>query len=475
MDLTLFPPTMKTISLSLLLLLTTLLAHGQTITGQWNGLLTVPGAQLRLVANIARADTGYTATLDSPDQGAKGIPITSVRFADSTLTFAIAPARITYTGRLTPGGTMAGTFTQGGRSFPLTLSRGVPVKTRKARPQEPVPPYPYKSEEVTFVNPAAGVTLAGTLTLPAQAGPYPVVVLLSGSGPQNRNEELMDHRPFLVLADFLTRNGIAVLRYDDRGTAQSTGDFGRATSVDFAADAEAAVNYLLTRADVDHRRVGLVGHSEGGLLAPMVAAQAKTVAFIVLLAGPGLPGDQILLLQSALIAKANGVGQAQIERATRTNKGLYGLIRQAANTDTLRSALRTYLTRDVAADSASQRLSDAKKTEFVNGQVQVLTSPWYLNFVRYDPAPALQKVTCPVLALNGEKDVQVSPDENLVAIARALKAGRNRDVTIKKLPGLNHLFQECTTGLPDEYEKIDQTFSPVALTEILTWLQARIK
>ncbi|MDZ7716434.1 MAG: alpha/beta fold hydrolase [Balneolaceae bacterium] len=280
---------------SFLLIASSLFA--QDITGQWNGVLNVMGSQLELVFHIEETDNGYSATFDSPDQGAMGIPFSSASFSDDTLRLAASNISATYKGVL-KADSLIGTWSQGGQSFPLNMSRNEVKKEEPKRPQEPEKPYPYYEEEVTFKNEKDSLTLAGTLTIPEKTGSYPAVILISGSGAQNRNEEILGHKPFLVLADHLTRNGIAVLRYDDRGTAESTGDHSTATSKDFAQDVISAIEYLQSREEIDSDNIGLVGHSEGGLIAPMVANDTDDVAFIVMLAGPGVPGKEISLMQA---------------------------------------------------------------------------------------------------------------------------------------------------------------------------------
>jgi hypothetical protein len=273
---------MKAILALLMMLTTTLFVNAQDITGQWNGVLQVQGMQLRVVFNVSKTDNGYSSTMDSPDQGAKGIPVTNTSFENAKVRFEVANARIEYLGELKEN-KIVGTFKQGGQA--------------QKRPQEPTKPYPYYSEDVTFQNTKAGIALSGTLTLPKKEGVFPVAILISGSGPQNRDEELLGHKPFLVISHYLTRNGIGVLRYDDRGVAQSTGDFKTATSADFATDVESAMAYLKTRKEIHKRKIGLIGHSEGGIIAPMVASKNKDVSFMVLLAGTGIRGDKLLLLQ----------------------------------------------------------------------------------------------------------------------------------------------------------------------------------
>lgn len=441
----------------------------QDITGHWNGVLKVSGIQLRVVFNITKTETGYTSTMDSPDQGAKGIPVTSTTFENSILNLKVSNAGIEYKGEF-KADSITGTFTQRGQSFAMNLKRDNNEKPALIRPQEPVKPYPYYSEEVTFRNEKANLLLAGTLTLPAKEGIFPVVVLISGSGPQNRDEELLGHKPFLVLSDYLTRNGIAVLRYDDRGVAKSEGDFKTATSLDFASDAEAAVSYLKTRKEIDKKKIGLIGHSEGGIIAPMVASKSKDISFIVLMAGTGIPGNQILLLQQELIGKASGASGSDLDKSHEINSAIFDIVIKSNNTDTLRNELTGFLMQKLKESADSQKPEGISDSDFVKSQVDQISTPWMQYFIKYDPAPTLKKVKCRVLALNGEKDLQVPANENLPAIESALLKSGNKNVTTKEFPNLNHLFQECKTGLPAEYAQIEQTISPVVLVEIVKWI-----
>ena len=288
------------------------LGYSQSVLGDWNGILNIQGTQLRIVFHISETGGTYTATLDSPDQKAFGIPAGETTFAENNLEIKLPNLAAQY--KDAAAQVVDGTFSQGGATFSLKLTREEQEKQELKRPQNPVAPFPYAQEDVTYDNPAAqGVTLAGTLTLPKGDGPFPAVILISGSGPQNRDEELLGHKPFLVIADHFTRNGIAVLRFDDRGVGQSTGDFATATSADFATDVQAGVEYLKTRKEINARKIGLAGHSEGGLIAPMVAAKSADVAFIVLMAGPGVSGDKVIRLQSRLISKAEGKSEQEIK------------------------------------------------------------------------------------------------------------------------------------------------------------------
>lgn len=457
---------MKRISLFLLTLLIAFAGFSQDITGKWNGMLKVQGVQLRLVFNITKTDAGYTSTMDSPDQGAVGIPVTSTVFESPNLTLKIDAAMIVYSAELKDG-KFTGMFKQGGLTADLDLSReelAAPVTKRK---QDPVKPYPYESEDVTFNN-GPDVRLAGTLTLPGKSGKYPAVILISGSGPQNRDEELMGHKPFLVLSDYLTRQGIAVLRYDDRGTAASTGNFRNATTADLATDAEAALAYLKTRKEIDATKIGLCGHSEGGIIAPLVASRSTDVAFIVMMAGTGMPGLELLPLQSALIAKASGASETDLQRSEKINKKLFGLVASTPNEEELRTRLNAYLTEVIDEMPSMDKPKELSDAEFISMLVNQIANPWMMYFLNYDPIPALKKVTCPVLAVNGTLDLQVPYKENLGPIRKALK--KNKAVTIVEFPGMNHLFQECTTGAPSEYAQIEETLSEKMLKVLGDWV-----
>lgn len=450
----------------ILLFLASCTMFGQEITGQWNGVLKVPGGQLRIVFNISNTDNGYTTTMDSPDQEAKGIPVTTTSFENAVLKLQIPAATIRYEGTLKDQ-VLVGNFMQNGLSFPLDMSRGTVETKTIVRPQEPQKPYPYYTEEVVFENKTDKNILAGTLSLPQKEGRFPAVILITGSGPQNRDEELFGHKPFLVLADYLTKKGIAVLRFDDRGVAKSTGDFKTATTMDFAKDVQAGVDYLKTRKDILSHKIGLLGHSEGGVIAPIVAANSKDIDFIVMLAGTGIRGDKLLLLQKEKIERQMGVPENEIQKGQVIFKGAYDKILTApANDSSLKSTINSYFKVQFEGKLNEQQIS---------GLASQITSPWFVSFLKFNPETVLQKVKCPVLALNGEKDLQVPSDVNIDAIKKALVKGRNKNVTTKVLPNLNHLFQECKTGKMDEYETIEQTYSPFVLEEISKWILIQVK
>ena len=441
------------------------------IEGIWEGNLKVPGAELRIVFKILKNPDGIlTATLDSPDQGATGIPVEEVIFKDNTLHLEVKSAGGVFEGKVSEDFlAIEGEWKQSGQALPLTFKR-VDKAVEILRPQEPKKPYPYKEEEIIYENKNAKIRLAGTLTLPSENGPFPAVLLITGSGPQDRDEVVSGHRLFLVLADYLTRQGIAVLRVDDRGVGGSTGDFSRATSEDFASDVLAGVEYLKINKEIDHHKIGLIGHSEGGIIAPMVAVKSSDVAFIVLMAGTGLTGEEILYLQGTLIARAMGTSEEDIAKGRQFNEKIFSLIREEKGEEIIEEKLRQMFMADWAELNEEEKSRIGDPEVFLETQLQSLLSPWLKFFLTYDPKPTLSKVKCPVLAINGEKDLQVPPKENLSVIEDALKTGGNQNYTIKEIPNLNHLFQTAQTGVPSEYAKIEETISPVALKIIGDWI-----
>ena len=429
------------------------------LAGAWLGTLDLGvTGELRLVLKIRREGSRLTATFDSIDQHAPDIPIDTVAFDGSALTLSSSRIQASFEAHLV-GDTLSGTFRQRGAEFPLALTKTANPPTVTARPQQPARPLPYDELEL-FVDGPSHNRLACTLTKPRGSGPFGAVVLITGSGPQNRDEAIAGHRPFLVLADAITRRGIAVLRCDDRGVGGSAGVFATATTFDFADDALAELAALRARSDVDPARVGLVGHSEGAIIAPIAAVRSTDVKFVVLLAPPAVPGDQTLHLQSAAILKANGASDVQIAAAKAVNRDAFAIVAAEPNAA-------------VAAEKLRARFATLPKAtrDTLEQQNKQLTSPWFRTFLSLDPRDFLRKLRVPLLAVFGERDVQVLLDPNLQELRRALHD--NRDVTVRQFPGLNHLFQTCTTGLPDEYARIDETMSPAALTLVTDWLAAR--
>ena len=459
----------------LLALFSSACLFAQDITGPWYGLLSYPGGEFHITLNITKTPTGYSSTMNLAEQKAKDVPLTTTTFVSNTLTFTLAKAGIEYKGELLDN-IFKGTFTQKNMPLELNFSRE-PIKTaeKAKRPQEPVKPYPYYEEEVTFKNEKAGITLAGTLTLPKKEGNYPAVILISGSGPQNRDEALLGHKPFLVLSDYLTRNGIAVLRYDDRGIAGSTGTFATAITQDFATDAAAALAYLKTRKEINKNKIGLAGHSEGGIIAPIVATENTGVAFLVLLAGTAIPGDELLMLQNYLISKADGMPEEELNKLGAINRKVYDIVKQEQNTTVMKAKINAEYSNELKPLLISKGIPQDQVGPYLEMQANELASPWYVNFIRYNPFTTLEKVKCPILAINGSNDVQVAAKANLEAIKRATAKSGNKKVTIKELPGLNHLFQQSATGAPADYGTIEETFSPIALKEVLAWIQQQVK
>lgn len=447
---------------------------GTGLTGYWLGVLK-PTANLALRLELDVRDPNpdqLDITLISLDQQNGRMPAASLRERDGMIHLEIARPAASFAGRMSADGAeLSGTWTQSGRPTPLVFQRQ-PRSATVGRPQEPARPLPYAEHEARVENAKLGVTLAGTLTVPARPGPHPAVVLLSGSGPQDRDHQVAGHRSFLVLADHLTRQGIAVLRCDDRGVGKSTGTFATALQSDFTADALAAVDWLRARADIDPKRVGLIGLSEGAMIAPRAAVESEAVAFIVLLAAPGLPLDQIMLRQARDIGIAMGLAEDAIARNERTQREIFAIARSDLSQPEAVAAMRKVR----AAESAN--LTDAQRKALnlpkagAPARDQLSESPWFRDTLRHDPRVTLRAVKCPVLALIGAKDLQVAAKENLPAIEAALQAGGHRRFTVKELPGLNHLLQTCQVGAPYEYAQIAETMSPAALREISTWIIA---
>jgi len=463
---------MKQLFLALLLLLAL-----PAEVAVWSGSVELPDGTTLDFSVELEASSGK---ISIPTQGAKDVPLSGVKVTDKVLEFSLPEVGAAW--KLTvsdDGKTATGVLKQGAelKTTMRRLSAGeAPVK-ELVRPQNPKPPFPYETIEVEFENESAGATLAGTLTVPKGEGPFPCVVMVTGSGPQDRDEALLGHRPFLVIADHLTRHGIAVLRYDDRGVAKSTGNFEKATSDDFAEDALAAVAYLGTRKEIDDLKIGIVGHSEGGLIAPICAAGSKDVAFIVLLAGTGISGSELMPIQGKLIALASGQAADKAEHQAQESARIFAMLLAGKSDAEIKEAIRVAIGKEIDTDPETKDLPEAERKkkvdEMAEQQAGALLSPWFRRFLVMDPRENLRKVTCPVLALNGEKDLQVPPKENLPEIEKALKEGGNKDVTIVELPGLNHLFQKCTTGAPSEYAAIEETFSPVALEAMTSWIRKR--
>ncbi len=451
--------------LSLLLLFVTgfLCAGAQPVTGQWQGVLNVQKVQLPLVWHIQQKGDTLSASLDSPLQGAKGIPVDTARFVNNLLELKINLLKASFSGRL-EGDSISGTFTQMGQSFPLVLKKGAPKAPE--RPQTPKPPFDYKVDEISFINPKEGNTLAGTLTTPLNKKQFPVVVLITGSGAQDRDETIFDHKPFWVIADHLTKNGIGVIRLDDRGVGGSSKGSETATSADFATDISAAVDFLISRG---YKNIGLLGHSEGGMIAPIVAATNKNVKFIISMAGPGIAIEKLMLQQTFDVAKSMGASDLEAAEKAGINKGLYDFVKtyQGANFE---NDFRLKIEKALEAADDTKNLPPAQKQTIINQQVKIIASPWFRYFLNSNPPDYISKLKIPVLAINGNKDVQVNGEQNIAGWQASLKKARNKNFETRVLPGLNHLFQEAKTGSVDEYATINQTIAPQVLELITQWI-----
>ncbi len=437
--------------------------------GDWAGLL---AGRLHVIVHLTKgADGTLGGVMESIDQGDVKIPIGTVDAAADHLKFTVPAVNGGYDGTWDATKQQwTGIWSQGGGSTGFDLHRATAgdVPAAPKRPQEEAiakGPLPYHDQAVTFDNSSAHVTLAGVISRPEGKGPFPAVVLISGSGPNSRDEAVFDHKLFVVLADSLARRGIAVLRYDKRGIGQSTGDYLAATTSDFTSDAEAAVTFLKSQADIDKRHIGVLGHSEGGLIAPAVAVADPSVNFVVMMAGPGLPGKQIMLMQTALISRASGLPEAAIAANTDLNTRIYAAVTAAKTSADALTAVQAILAPMVASGKLPQGQADLLAKQ--------AASPWMRSFLVSDPVPTLQKMRAPLLAINGSLDMQVPPQEDLAAIKAATSG--DKDVTVIELKGLNHLFQDATTGSPAEYQAIEETMSPAALTVVGEWIASHVK
>lgn len=444
-----------------------------SLIGIWQGTMQTKIGSLEVFFSVeSKAGNGYIAKADIPAQQVRNMPVTTVRFAAPDLVLDLSSFGIVFEGKVNPDfSSITGQFKIGEESMTLVLHRSAGVPQMR-RPQDPQKPYPYEEIEVRVPNAQAGISLGGTLTIPSGAGPFPAVVLISGSGPNDRDENMAGHRPFLVIADALTRRGIAVLRCDDRGVGGSDGDFHRATTVDFASDAQAAWGFLARQPRIDGKKVGLLGHSEGGLIGPMAAAGNPNVAFVVMLAGTGIPGERMALLQVEAVSRSRGAGEAAIGKERRFYEGMLQVIKTQENAQAAEAAIRRLIAEALAG------MSEAEKKELNVSEKSLIQDmigyqadyPWNRFIMSYDPAAALGKVRCPVLALNGDKDTQVPADIHLAAIGQALRDAENTRSEIRKLPGLNHMFQTAKTGHPREYRDIEETISPAVLQLVGNWI-----
>tara|TARA_R110002072_G_scaffold192107_5_gene348841 strand:- start:10726 stop:12162 length:1437 start_codon:yes stop_codon:yes gene_type:complete len=467
-------PKMKTIAtFAIAFILSIVSAYSQDISGDWSGTAKRGDKEITFVFNIEQENATYSTTMSVPTFRIAGIKPSATTFINGTLIIDGSNVGMNYEGVFnTEAQQFEGTYKEGGIEMVLNLKKGTIKIEDSRRPQEPVKPYPYYEEEVVFKNNEANISLAGTLTLPNKNGKFPVVILITGSGPQDRDESFMGHKPFLVLSDHLTRQGIGVLRFDDRGVGESTGNFGNATTEDFSKDVLSAIAYLKTRNDVDIKNIGLIGHSEGGIIAPLAANNSKDVAFMVLLASTGISGSELSVMQSKILREFPVKDEVAYEKNTKkaiaiviSNKGESEIKKEL--TKHYNDFLRPILT--------SLNVPEKNINTFIESQLKTSLQPWSRYFLQYNPADEIEKLKIPVLSLNGSKDTQVNAKINQEGIRNALIKGKNKDYKIVELENLNHFFQECETGKMDEYRKIEQTFSPIALNEIKNWVIEHLK
>ncbi len=437
---------------------------GDKVTGSWSGKIELPAMQLELIFNISVSKSGdFTTTLDVPAQGARDLPVDETILTPDSLLLSVAMIFGNFKGEFRNDTTIAGTWNQNGMNLPLVLVKSESLPELN-RPQTPQKPFPYLEEEVTYENTTDNIKLAGTLTIPKDAESCPAVILITGSGPQDRDETIFGHRPFFVIADYLTRNGIAVLRVDDRGVGGSEGNISDATSKDFVNDVIAGLEFLRKKPQIDAENIGLIGHSEGGIIAPMAANQSGDIAFVVLLAGPGIVGEQIVYEQGELMNKAAGMTDEQVQQNRKQQEALFNIVLNEKDTTVRLDRLRRTLT-----NGMYPMLKDDQKLA-VDAQVNAINTRWFRFFLTYDPYPALTQLKIPVLALIGEKDLQVPAGPNLAAIEKALTEGGNPHFKTLKMEGLNHLFQTCKTGSVEEYGQIEETISPRVLEIMNDWI-----
>lgn len=462
---------MKTVYSIIISILSTisLYAQAENYQGTWEGKLSVGSMNLRLVFHIQANDSLLSASFDSPDQGARGIQFTKATFNGTTIQLQYAPNNSIFEGTLNdPKTIINGSWSQGGQKIPLSVTKTNKVQVA-SRPQTPKPPFSYDTVAVTFDGGDNDVQLSGTLTVPKGKGPFPAFILLSGSGPQNRNEEILDHVPFAVIADYFTKKGWAVLRYDDRGVGESKGTFSTATTKDFTKDAVKALEFLRKYPRINPQKIGLCGHSEGGIIAQQIAGDKKSnPSFIIMLAGPALSGADILALQNKAILQASGVDTALASwyaRYLRTE--VYPTVMNNLPKEQVVSKLAEALDRMFTTFSQEELNRLGVNPTVVKAMMSQMTMPWLREFLQYDPQNNLHVISCPVLALFGENDMQVLADINKRMLQKHCPKA-----TIHIMPKLNHLFQTAETGMPIEYGSIEETFSPTALQTMETWLHS---
>jgi len=449
------------------------------LLGNWEGRIKV-GAGVRVVFHFVKDSLGnISATTDSPDQGVRNIPCSNVKIEGDSIFLQVPSANGSYSGLITDSAVIIGKLKQG-LSFDLNLKK-VDKVTALNRPQNPQPPFPYITEDIEYDNPGKTLHYGATITVPPGKGPFPAVLLITGSGPQNRDEEIMEHRPFAVLADYLTKKGIVVLRVDDRSVGKTTGDFSKATTADFAIDAGNSLDFLKSRPEVDQKKIGLIGHSEGGMIAPMLAAKRKDIDFIILLAGPGEKLSKLMEDQNVALYRSAGINEKAIQSFRPFFQKMVTLINESKDVSVFDKKLEYTLNEwrkgtEPAYVLATTRIyNDSSQHIFIETVNNTLFTPWFKYFLQFDPQVYLSQLRCKVLAVNGEKDLQVASKSNLAAIKIALQKAGTKNYDIIEIPQLNHLFQTCKTCTVMEYGQLEETISPTALNLVGDWIDKNIK
>ena len=454
--------------------------------GDWFAVLDAMGTKMPMKLELSQDDGAWYGAMLDPTKSGRRIEMSRVAFNGQKLDFEVELLGITYNG-VKDGNELRGIFNQANVDFDLVFTRhrpeGYPVDegpmTIRNRMQDPTD-FPYSRTVVNFPGGVEGVVMAGELTVPESGAPKALLVLVSGSGPQDRNCYLgsqINHSPFLVLSDYLTRLGYGVLRYDDRGVGESTGNFANATSADLASDAAAAIRYLRGVPGMEKMAIGIAGHSEGGIIAPMVAAEDDQLDFVILLAGPGMPIDSLMLEQRRQVAKSMGMPEYAIKRDEPALRAGYTFIKENTllDQDQFVEGLYSVFEEQLVNLPEALRKSIVDPRAFNAQYVKPLSSPWMRYFIAFNPQDYLQKLTIPILAINGTSDVQVPAMDNLNAISKAMAISGNRDATVLPLLGLNHLFQPSETGALSEYGTIKTTFDPAALKVVGDWLEERFQ